>query len=86
MVTFTGTASGCPNPQYQFWLLAPNSTTWTIAQPYSSTSTFSWDTTGQTIGAWRYTVWTRDASSAGTSCGSLGCFDAYSPATNYTLT
>jgi hypothetical protein len=85
-VTFSATASGCPNPQYQFWLLAPNSTTWTVAQPYSSGATFSWNTTGQTIGAWRYTVWARDASSAGTSCGNLGCFDAYSPATGYSLT
>jgi uncharacterized protein YkwD len=85
-VKFTASASGCANPRYQFWLLAPGSTTWTIAQPYSGTSTFTWNTTGLSPGTYRYTVWVRDASSAGTACNNLGCFDAYFTATNYTLT
>jgi hypothetical protein len=84
-VTFTATASGCANPRYQFWLLAPGSTTWTIAQPYSSSTTFTWNTTGLAPGTWRYTVWARDAGSAGTSGNNLGTFDAYAPATAYTL-
>jgi hypothetical protein len=85
-VTFTGSASGCPNALYQFWTLAPGSSTWTIAQPYSSSATLSWNTTRLTAGAWRYTVWARDAGSTGISCNNLGCFDTYFPATHYTLT
>jgi hypothetical protein len=85
-VTFSASASGCPNPLYQFWVLAPGSTTWQVLHAYSSTATFNWNTTGLAAGTYRYTVWVRDASSAGTGCNSLGCFDAYSPATSYTLT
>jgi spore germination protein YaaH len=84
-VTFTASASGCPNPRYQFWLLAPGSTSWTIGQPYSGTATFTWNTTGLAAGSYRYTVWARDASSAGTSSNNLGSFDAYFPSTVYTL-
>jgi hypothetical protein len=85
-VTFTASGSGCPNPRYQFWILAPGSTTWTIAQAYSPTATLAWNTNGLAPGTWRYTVWVRDASSAGTGSNNLGTFDAYFPATNYTLT
>jgi len=85
-VTFTASVSGCPHPVYQFWTLAPGSTTWTIGQPYSSTATFSWNTAGLVAGSYRYTVWVRDASSTGSSCNNLGCFDSYFPATAYTLT
>jgi len=84
-VTFTASASGCPNPLYQFWILAP-SRTWQVVQAYSSTATFSWNTTGLAPGSYLYTVWARDASSPGTSCGSLGCEDAYFPGTAYSLT
>jgi hypothetical protein len=85
-VVFAASASGCPNPLYQFWILAPGSTTWTIGQAYSPTATFNWNTTGKPTGAYRYTVWVRDASSAGTNSNNLGSFDTYFPATTYTLT
>jgi hypothetical protein len=85
-VTFTASASGCPNPRYQFWVLAPGSSTWQVVQAYSSGSTFSWNTTGLIAGNYMYTVWARDAGSAGTSSNSLGSFDSYSPATTYPLT
>jgi len=84
-ITFNAAASGCPHPLYQFWILAPGST-WTIVQAYSTSSTFSWNTAGLPPGAYRYTVWVRDSASPGTSCNSLGCFDAYAPSTAYTLT
>jgi hypothetical protein len=84
-VTFTASASGCPNPLYQFWILPPGSSTWQIKQAYSSTATFTWTTAGLPAGNYMYTVWVRDASSPGTSCGSLGCEDAYFPGTTYTL-
>jgi hypothetical protein len=77
-VTFTASASGCPNPRYQFWVLAPGGA-WTIAQGYSSLPTFNWNTTGLPAGIYHYSVWVRDASSA-------AGYDAYFSGTAYTLT
>ncbi len=84
-VTFTASASGCPQPLYQFWILAPGHA-WQVVQAYSGTATFSWNTTGLAPGSYFYTIWVRDASSTGTTCGSLGCEDAYFPGTAYSLT
>src|SRR5260370_722236 len=83
--TFTATASGCSHPLYQFWILAPGSTTWSIVQAYSSTANFSWNTSGKPAGSYLYTVWARDVGSSGTSCSYLGCNDAFFPGTAYTL-
>jgi hypothetical protein len=83
-VTWTPVASSCPNPQYQFWVLAPGSGAWTVAQPYSNSATFNWTTTGRAVGTYSFSVWVRDTSSAGTACNSLGCLDAFVGAT-YTL-
>ena len=76
-VTITGSASGCPNPQYQFWLLAPGSQTWQLAQAYSTSATFNWSTTGKPTGTYHFSVWARDNSSPGTGGNSLGTWDAY---------
>jgi hypothetical protein len=76
-ITFTATAAGCPNPRYQFFILAPGGS-WTIAQPYSSNATFNWSTSALPAGAYRYSVWARDASSA-------AGYDAYLPGTSYAL-
>jgi hypothetical protein len=84
-VVFTANATGCPHPLYQFWIKAPGGS-WQVAQAWSSTSTFSWDTTGLAPGAYLYSVWVRDGSSTGTQCSWLGCDDAYYPGTFYTLT
>src|SRR5207245_3040107 len=83
-VTFTGTAVGCGSPLYEFWILGPGSSTWTVAQAYSSSPTFNWNTTGKPGGTYRFSVWARDASSAGT-CNSLGCNDAFVPGFAYAL-
>jgi len=76
-VNFTATATGCPNanPLYQFWVLAPGASAWTVAQPYSTTNTFAWATAGKAPGSWHVAVWTRDASSAGANGNSLGNWD-----------
>jgi hypothetical protein len=84
-VTFTGSASGCSTPNYQFWILAPGSSSWTVAQPYSTTATFNWTTTGKVAGAYHFSVWVRDSGSPGTNSNSLGTYDAFVGAT-YTLT
>ena len=77
-VTITATAVGCTNPRYEFWILAPGGS-WTPAQPYSSSNTFNWTTTGLPAGTYYYSVWVRDASSS-------AAYDAYFPGTAYALT
>lgn len=77
-ITITASASGCANPRYEFWILAPGGS-WTIAQGYSPSATFTWNTSGLPAGSYRFSVWVRDASSA-------GVYDAYYPGTSYTLT
>ncbi len=84
-VTFTGVATGCPSPVYEFWILAPGSSTWMLAQAYSPSATFNWSTTGLPAGTYHFSVWVRDSSSAGTTSTSLGTFDAFVGA-SYTLT
>jgi hypothetical protein len=74
-VTFTAAASDCPNPRYQFWMLAPGSGTWQIVQPYGPNPVFNWDTTGKGTGTYRVTVWARDAASPGTAGNTAGTWD-----------
>jgi hypothetical protein len=62
-VTVTGSATGCTNPQYEFWLLPPGGS-WTPARGYSSSATFDWSTTGAAAGTYHFSVWARDASSS----------------------
>ena len=76
-VTITATASGCPSARYEFWTMAPGGN-WTIVQAYSATNTFTWNTSPP-AGAYKYSVWARDASSAAS-------YDTYFPGTVYTLT
>jgi photosystem II stability/assembly factor-like uncharacterized protein len=40
-ITFTATTTGCPTPNYRFWLKSPGSN-WNIVQPYSGNNTFLW--------------------------------------------
>jgi len=82
-VAITGTGVGCPNPHYEFWMLAPGATSWRLGQAYSTTATFNWKT-GAPAGVYHFSVWARDASSTGTASNSLGSWDAYAVA-QYTL-
>ena len=87
-VTVTAHASGCPdpNPVYHFSLLAPGSSTYTAAQDYSTSNTFTWNTAGVAPGTYRFSVWVRDASGTGAFGNSSGRWDAYDNSTVYTLT
>lgn len=76
-VTLTASSSTCSNPQYEFYELAPGGS-WTVAQAWSSTSTFAWTTTGATTGTYEFQVWVRDSSSTNP-------YDTYSSMA-YTLT
>ena len=62
-VTVGASASGCSNPSYRFWLLPPSGA-WTMKQDYSTSSTFTWNTTGLAVGNYRWSVWVLDASSS----------------------
>ena len=85
-VTITGLASGCPNATYQFWILAPSSSTWQLARAYGASATFGWTTTGKAPGTYRFSVWVKDASSSGVHTNSLGRYDAFNAGQFFTLT
>jgi hypothetical protein len=76
-VTITGSASGCPNPLYEFWMQAPGSSAWQLVQGYSTSATYRWNTAGAPAGAEHFGIWVRDAAST-------SAYDAYS-AVPYTL-
>jgi hypothetical protein len=76
-VSITGSATGCANTLYEFWILIPGGP-WVLAQAYSSSPTFNWTTSGQPAGSYRISVWARDASSPGTFGTSPNKYDAVS--------
>ena len=84
-VTLTAHASGCAGPLYQFWLLAPGASSYTLAQAYSSNGIYSWNTTNLSPGIYHISVWTRDSNSGGAFSNGLGSWDAYNT-NQYTLT
>ena len=63
-VAFTGVATGCPNPSYEFWMLAQGSSTWQQVQAYSIYPSYVWDSTGALQGTEHFKVNVRDASSS----------------------
>jgi hypothetical protein len=83
-VTITGSATGCPNPLYEFWMKPPGGT-WTLVRSYSSSPTFDWNTTGRRAGAYDFSVWARDANGPGTTGTAPNRYDVFS-AFVYTLT
>jgi hypothetical protein len=74
-VTWTGSATGCPNPRFRFWELDPGSR-WSMVQDYSATTTYTWHAPGLG-GSYRFEVDVRDASSS-------AAYDAVAAST-YTL-
>jgi spore germination protein YaaH len=84
-ISFTAMASGCPNPLYQFWVLNPASGKWLLAHG-SGPSTYSWNTTGNAAGTYRFSVLARDAASAGLHRDSFGIYDAFNAGHYSTLT
>jgi subtilisin-like proprotein convertase family protein len=74
LVVFNASASGCSAPEYQFWLRAPGSS-YIVAQAYSSSGVFVWDSGGVAPGAWTVVAWARQR-------GSAAAFEASSTATH----
>jgi Glycosyl hydrolases family 18 len=85
-VFLTASSPNCPNPLYEFWVLAPGATLYTKAQGYGTAPTFNWNTSGLAKGTYRFSIWVRDASSAGTFGNASGRYDAYNINLLYTLT
>jgi hypothetical protein len=69
-ITFTATSTDCAAPQYEFWLLPPPGTTWSVKQAYGPGTTFAWTTTGLPQGPYRVGVWARQN-------GSPNSYDSY---------
>jgi hypothetical protein len=78
-VTVTASATGCPSPRYEFWILSPGSSTWLLAQGYSAANAYQWVNTGDGAGAYRFSVWVKDAAS-------LATYDAFDASQYFTLT
>lgn len=76
-ITITGSSATCSNPQYAFFEQPPGDA-WTMVQYWSSSSQFSWATTGGSVGTYNFQVWAKDASSG-------AAYDTYT-GTSYTLT
>jgi hypothetical protein len=85
-ITVTGNAVGCTGngPEYEFLLLAPGSSTWFVAQAYSFSNSFSWQTFSQN-GTYHVGVWAKDFSSPGLIVTSFGTLDVFAGST-FTLT
>jgi len=76
-VAIKAVASGCANPTYEFWILSPGATGYSLVQAYSTTPSFTWATAGNGPGTYRITVWVRDASSPGVFGNPSGRWDSY---------
>jgi hypothetical protein len=78
--TVTWTASAAcdtgDTPQYEFWMQPPGGG-WSIVQPYGSSSTYAWTTTGLADGVYDFEVWVENQ-------GSSAPYEAYQDVT-YTL-
>jgi spore germination protein YaaH len=66
-ITVTATAT-CPdaNPQFQFLALWAGTNTWIVQKTYSTSTTWTWKSTGAPPGIERFGVWVRDAGSSAT--------------------
>jgi len=77
-VTYSAVATGgSGNYEYYFTLRDPNTGIWSVPQPYSVNSSWTWDTAGLEAGAYTIQVWARNA-------GSTASYEAYK-SISYTL-
>ena len=62
VVTFTASATGCPTPNFRFWVRPPGGS-WSVQQDYSASTTFKWSTAGLAIGTYGFEVDARNQGS-----------------------
>jgi len=67
---FAGATGGSGAYEYQFWLKKNGA--WAVVQPYSTASSWTWDTTGAASGDYLVAVYARNAGSTYTKDVSLG--------------
>ena len=61
-VAFTATAAGCTTPEYRFLLLPPGGG-WQVVREWGA-GTWTWNTTGASLGIYTISVWARNVGSA----------------------
>ena len=57
-VNFTASATGCSNPEFEYWVMAPGGY-WQLLRAYGNSGSFSWNTAGLPLGAYQVVVWVR---------------------------
>lgn len=77
-VLFTANSGGCPNPVYQFWI-KDTLGIWHLMRAFSSSATWTWDTTSWAKGVYQIVVW---ASQQGAFTGAVEA----NKSTTHTLT
>jgi len=66
-VQWTAAASGGSGSyEYQFWLYSYGTGVWSVAQPYGTSPTYTWDTTGLSPGNYLVDVYARTVGSTAT--------------------
>jgi alpha-tubulin suppressor-like RCC1 family protein len=63
-VLWTASAPCTGTAEYIFWFRNPSTGVWSITQDWSTSNTFSWNTTGLPTGSWDMQVWVRDVPGA----------------------
>jgi acid phosphatase len=63
-IIFTASSTGCPNPLYQFVIRPASQSNWQTVQPYSTSPTYNWNSTGAATGTVYFGIWVKDASSS----------------------
>jgi hypothetical protein len=71
-VTFTASASGCPNPVYEFWVM-DTSGKWRRMTGFSTTNTWTWSNPGWAKGVYHIRAW---ANQQGAYTGTYETFGA----------
>ena len=80
VVALTASSSGCPKPQYEYWVQYPDGS-WRLKQGWSSSTAFSWATTGLGPGTYTVHAWVSATGSGHDAIGSstvtlTGCSSA----------
>ncbi|HEV2035688.1 MAG TPA: glycosyl hydrolase family 18 protein [Candidatus Dormibacteraeota bacterium] len=61
-ITFTAATSGCPTPQYRFWVQPPGGS-FAVQQDWGSSAAFNWNTTALAAGVYGFEVDVRNQGS-----------------------
>jgi hypothetical protein len=71
IVNFTASASGCPNPQYEYWIQYVDGT-WHMVRAFSTDPTFGWNTSGLALGVYTIEVWANNVGDATSTWEAFG--------------